>query len=87
MPTASSWASVIAPSRTSCWILGGDNVADTEEKKTIWNLVAKGITEGVAGSEDYGRTIMTYHCPGGNSSSQWFHAAPWLDFNMIQTWS
>ena len=49
--------------------------------------MAKGITEGVAGSEDYGRTVMTYHCPGGNSSSQWFHMAPWLDFNMIQTWS
>lgn len=69
------------------WILGGDNVADTEEKKAIWNAVAKGITEAVAGSEDYGRTLMTYHCPGGNSSSNWFHAAPWLDFNMIQTWS
>lgn len=69
------------------WILGGDNVANTEEKKAIWNLMAKGITEGVTGSEDYGRTVMTYHCPGGNSSSQWFHAAPWLDFNMIQTWA
>jgi len=69
------------------WILGGDNVADTEEKRTLWGLVAKGITEGVAGSEDYSKTVMTYHCPGGNSSSNWFHAAPWLDFHMIQTWS
>ena len=49
--------------------------------------MARGITEGVAGSEDYSRTVMTYHCPGGNSSSHWFHTAPWLDFNMIQTWS
>ena len=69
------------------WILGGDNVADTDEKKTIWNAVAKGITEAVAGSEDYSKTLMTYHSPGGTSSSNWFHAAPWLDFNMIQTWS
>ncbi|MEN6334462.1 MAG: DUF4038 domain-containing protein, partial [Phycisphaerales bacterium] len=69
------------------WILGGDNVADTEEKRAIWNAVAKGITEAVAGSEDYGRTLMTYHSPGGTSSSNWFHAAPWLDFNMIQTWA
>jgi hypothetical protein len=68
------------------WILGGDNVADTEEKRTLWGLVAKGITEGMAGSEDYSKTVMTYHCPGGNSSSNWFHAAPWLDFHMIQTW-
>ncbi len=69
------------------WILGGDNVADTEEKRAIWNAVAKGITEAVAGSEDYSKTLMTYHSPGGTSSSNWFHAAPWLDFNMIQTWS
>jgi len=68
------------------WILGGDNVADTEEKRTLWSLVAKGITEAVAGAEDYSKTMMTYHCPGGNSSSKWFHAAPWLDFHMIQTW-
>ncbi len=69
------------------WVLGGDNVADTEEKRAIWNAVAKGITEAVAGSEDYSRTLMTYHSPGGTSSSNWFHAAPWLDFNMIQTWA
>ncbi len=49
--------------------------------------MAKGITEAVAGSEDYGRTLMTYHSPGGTSSSNWFHAAPWLDFNMVQTWA
>lgn len=69
------------------WILGGDNVADTEEKRAIWNAVAKGITEAVAGSEDYSRTLMSYHSPGGTSSSHWFHAAPWLDFHMIQTWA
>jgi hypothetical protein len=69
------------------WILGGDNVADTEEKRTIWNAVARGITEAVAGSEDYRKTLMTYHSPGGTSSSNWFHTSAWLDFNMIQTWS
>jgi hypothetical protein len=68
------------------WILGGDNVADTDEKRTLWGLAAKGITEAVAGAEDYSPTRMTYHCPGGNSSSKWFHAAAWLDFHMIQTW-
>jgi hypothetical protein len=29
---------------------------------------------------------MTYHINGGASSSQWFHTAPWLDFNMTQVW-
>jgi hypothetical protein len=69
------------------WLLGGGNVADTEEKRAIWNAVAKGIAEAVAGSEDYSKTLMTYHSPGGTSSSNWFHTAAWLDFNMVQTWS
>ena len=28
---------------------------------------------------------MTYHPRGRYSSSEWFHAAPWLDFNMFQS--
>ena len=68
------------------WILGGDNTPDTEPKQRVWNEVARGITVGVAGTEDHHRTLMTYHINGGNSSSKWFHRAPWLDFNMIQVW-
>jgi hypothetical protein len=49
--------------------------------------VAKRITEGVAGKEDYSQTVMTYHIYGGKSSSEFWHNAPWLDFNMAQTWS
>ncbi|MCI0626432.1 MAG: glycoside hydrolase family 140 protein [Acidobacteria bacterium] len=69
------------------WVLGGDNPPDTETERTVWNLMAKGITEGVAGSEDYSQTLMTFHITATKSSSQWFHTAPWLDFNMVQTWS
>lgn len=69
------------------WILGGDNVPDTQDKKDVWKLMAKGITEGATGKEDYSQTIMTYHISGGSSSSQFWHDAPWLDFNMAQTWS
>ncbi len=69
------------------WILGGDNTPDTQEKKEVWNLVAKGITEGMCGKGDYTQTFMTYHINGGASSSQIWHEAPWLDFNMAQTWS
>ncbi|MCA1684844.1 MAG: glycoside hydrolase family 140 protein [Planctomycetia bacterium] len=68
------------------WVLGGDNTPDTEAKRLVWERLARGITIGAAGSEDYGRTIMTYHINGGNSSSRWFHAALWLDFNMVQVW-
>lgn len=46
----------------------------------------QGFTVIQAGIEDYDRTLMTYHINGGNSSSQWFHQTPWLDFNMIQIW-
>jgi hypothetical protein len=69
------------------WILGGDNVPDSDEKLALWNRLAKGLTEAVAGAEDYGKTLMTYHSPGGTSSSAWFRASPWLDFYMVQTWS
>lgn len=69
------------------WLLGGDNTPDNPDKKEVWNLMAKGITEGVAGKEDYAQTMMTYHINGGSSSSQIWHNAPWLDFNMAQTWS
>lgn len=68
------------------WILGGDNTPDTEAKQKVWHEMARGITVGVAGREDYDQTLMTYHINGGKSSSQWFHQAPWLDFNMIQIW-
>ena len=68
------------------WLLGGDNTPNTGEKKEVWNLVAKGIAEGIGGSEDYSKVLMTYHINGGASSSQIFHDAQWLDFNMAQTW-
>ncbi len=68
------------------WVLGGDNTPDTEGKKSVWNLVAQGLAEGLTGKEDYSRVLMTYHINGGASSAQLWHNAPWLDFNMAQTW-
>jgi len=69
------------------WVLGGDHVPTTDEHKAVWNLVAKGIAEALTGREDYSKVLMTYHISGGSSSSQYWHDAPWLDFNMAQTWS
>jgi hypothetical protein len=68
------------------WILGGDNTPGSQARQAVWHSLARGIAEGVAGSEDYSQTLMTYHIDGGSSSSRWFHTAPWLDFNMVQTW-
>jgi hypothetical protein len=68
------------------WVLGGDNTPDNEIKKSVWNLVAKGLAEGLTGQDDYSRVLMTYHINGGASSAPLWHASPWLDFNMAQTW-
>jgi hypothetical protein len=68
------------------WVLGGDNTPDTEQKRKVWELMARGIAVGVTGAEEYGQVLMTYHINSTNSSSHWFHASPWLDFNMIQVW-
>lgn len=68
------------------WCIGGDVLADNDQRKMIWHLLAKGVTEGVAGEEDYSKTLMTYHVRGGHSSYEYFADAPWFDFHMIQTW-
>lgn len=69
------------------WCIGGDVLADNDFRKKTWNLLAKGVNEGVAGNEDYNQTLMTFHTRGGHSSSDFFHDAPWLDFHMLQTWA
>jgi len=69
------------------WCMGGDVRADSESNKRVWNLLARGVTEGVCGREDYSKTLMTFHPRGGSASSDFFTDVPWLDFHMVQTWS
>jgi hypothetical protein len=61
------------------WVNGGDRAPTGA--KAVYEALAAGVREG--GSAH----LMTYHPHGLRSSSQDFHTAPWLDFNMIQTWS
>ncbi|MBI3414832.1 MAG: glycoside hydrolase family 140 protein [Verrucomicrobia bacterium] len=61
------------------WILGGDRSVDNDEQKEIIRAIAKGLRKG-----DGGAHLMTFHPPGGNGSSTWFHDDDWLDFNMRQ---
>lgn len=62
------------------WILGGDKfVGDGEERRTL-EAMARGLKEG-----DLGAHLITFHPIGQYSSAVWFHDAPWLDFNMVQT--
>lgn len=69
------------------WVLGGDR--HPTERKTgvdIWRGMAEGLADGTNGENsfdgkaDYTTTFMTHH--SYQSSSEWFHADPWIDFHM-----
>jgi len=62
------------------WILGGDQSVESDEERAIVEAMATGLDEG-----DGGAHLMTYHPRGPGRSSDYFHGAPWLDFNMIQS--
>jgi hypothetical protein len=62
------------------WILGGDHNIHTEEDRKIVQSLAKGLKEG-----DEGNHLITFHPRGPGLSSDYFHNAEWLDFNMVQS--
>jgi hypothetical protein len=62
------------------WVLGGDRRADRSWQREIIRAMAAGLAEG-----DDGRHLISYHPRGGESSSEFFHADEWLDFNMLQS--
>jgi hypothetical protein len=62
------------------WILGGDQNIESDEERAIIGAMAAGITEG-----DGGEHLITYHPRGPGFSSDYFHDADWLDFNMFQS--
>jgi hypothetical protein len=58
------------------WILGGDRPAT--KSAAVWNEMAAGLREIIDS-----RQLLTYH--PRTASSETFHTADWLDFNMIQS--
>jgi len=63
------------------WINGGDR-SGGEANHPVWTALAEGIK-----SVDPNH-LMTFHPLGGEngrSSSEWFHHAAWLDFNLAQS--
>lgn len=63
------------------WVLGGDRPIEAEVHRKVVSALARGIEETNGKSN-----LMTYHpSGGGRSSTEWFHEAAWLDFNMMQT--
>ncbi len=62
------------------WILGGDENINNEEERAIIESMAQGIKQG-----DGGEHLITFHPRGPGRSSDYFHDAQWLDFNMSQS--
>lgn len=60
------------------YLMGADRLV-TDETQPIYEAMAEGVK-----SRDKNH-LMTFHPNGAHSSSQWFHNAEWLDFNMVQT--
>ncbi|MDE6445262.1 MAG: glycoside hydrolase family 140 protein [Alistipes sp.] len=59
------------------WIIGGDIRGDI--KTEVWEALARTIR---AIDPHH---LMTFHPYGRTSSTEWFHDADWLDFNMFQS--
>ncbi len=62
------------------WILGGDHNIHTEKERLTVEAMALGLREG-----DGGANLITFHPRGPGLSSDYFHNADWLDFNMVQS--
>lgn len=59
------------------WLNGGD--IKGSDSLTVWNVIGETLKEKSPGQ------LVTFHPRGRTTSSQWFHNAPWLDFNMSQS--
>jgi hypothetical protein len=68
--------------RNLFWVLGGDT-AGTDIQPVI-DAEAQGLLDG-AKEAGVDKIMITYHPTGRESSSFWFLARPWLDFNSIQS--
>ncbi len=62
------------------WVLGGDANIENEEQRSIITAMAEGLGQG-----NGQRHLVTYHPSGPGRSSDYFHQAQWLDFNMYQS--
>jgi hypothetical protein len=64
------------------WVLGGDQPGAGIDK--LIDAEANGLIDG-AKEAGVDKIMITYHPTGRQSSSFWFQAKPWLDFNSIQS--
>jgi hypothetical protein len=66
--------------RNIIWIMGGDRPVDNEQQLGVVRAMAEGLRAG-----DDGAHLITFHPPGGDSSSRFVHCEKWPDFHMIQS--
>jgi hypothetical protein len=59
------------------WVNGGD--VRGSDSTAVWDAIGSTLHEGAPGH------LITFHPFGRTQSSEWFHNAPWLDFNMFQS--
>jgi hypothetical protein len=59
------------------WVTGGDTQGDRES--AVWRAMGRTFK-----TQDPNH-LVTFHPFGRTQSSTWFHAEPWLDFNMFQS--
>ncbi|ANH80313.1 glycoside hydrolase [Niabella ginsenosidivorans] len=59
------------------WLNGGD--IKGSDGAAVWNMIGSTIKKYDPGH------LITFHPRGRYSSSEWFHQASWLDFNMFQS--
>jgi hypothetical protein len=59
------------------WVNGGD--LKGSDGLAVWNIIGNTIR-----SMDQ-KHLITFHPRGRSTSSEWFHKAEWLDFNMFQS--
>ncbi len=78
---AAAYAKFLAERYADCnnviWLNGGD-IMGTDSTET-WNIIGNTLREYAPNH------LITFHPFGRSRSSQWFHNAPWLDFNMVQS--
>lgn len=59
------------------WLNGGDTFGD--QYTEVWNALGTSI------HAETPQLLQTFHPRGRQQSSDWFHTASWLDFNMFQS--
>jgi hypothetical protein len=74
------WLGKRYASKPIIWILGGDRNIYNEADRAVIEAMANGLREGGDGQH-----LITYHPRGPGRSSDYFHHADWLDFNMYQS--